>query len=122
MALSKTVLNNNLREKYLAILTETLEQLDEEVLVVKSNELSIPVLDDEGNEKFINITVKVPTGSKGEEYDGYEEAEDYKFLQEEKKKKKEEKERKKKEKIEKDKKEREERKKLKELEKIKRMK
>ena len=35
-------------------------------------------VDDEGNDKFIVLTVKVPTGSRdGEGYDGYSMAEDY---------------------------------------------
>lgn len=120
--ISNKKLNDTLREHFLGIITETFEHLDEEVLVVNSNELSIPCLDSAGNEKFVNIIVKVPSGARGEDYDGYEVAEDYKFKLNEKKKKLEEKERKKKEKIEKDKKLREEKKKLKELEKISRMK
>ena len=120
--MSTKKLNDLLREHFLGIVTETFEQLDEEVLVVNSNELSIPCLDSAGNEKFVNIIVKVPTGARGEDYDGYEMAEDYKFKLEEKQKKAEEKEKKKQEKIEKDKKLREEKKRLKELEKINRMK
>ena len=51
----------------------------DEVLKVKSNEIAIPFVDVNENEKFIVITVKVPTGAdKGREpFDGYAEAEDY---------------------------------------------
>ena len=39
-----------------------------------------PVVDSEGNEKFVTITVKVPTGDRsGEPYDGYGEAESYRM-------------------------------------------
>lgn len=120
--MSTKKLNDVLRNKYLGIVQTCLEQIDEEVLTVNSNEFSIPCVDDAGNEKFVNIIVKVPTGARGEEYDGYEMAEDYQFKLEEKRKKAEEKEKKKQEKIEKDRKLREEKKRLKELEKINRMK
>lgn len=51
----------------------------EDVLRVKSNEIAIPIVDCNDTEKYIVITVKVPTGAdKGREpYDGYAEAEDY---------------------------------------------
>lgn len=121
--ISNKKLNDLLREGYLNKIVDYLsKELNEEVLIVNTNEVSVPCLDAAGNEKFVNFIVKVPTGSHGEEYDGYEVAEDFKFKLNEKRKKLEEKERKKKEKIEKDKKLREEKKKLKELEKISRMK
>ena len=52
---------------------------NEDVLRTKSNEIAFPVVGCEGNEDFIVITVKVPTGAnKGKEpYDGYELAEEY---------------------------------------------
>ena len=51
----------------------------EDVLRVKSNEIAIPIVDCNDVEKYIVITVKVPTGAdKGREpFDGYAEAEDY---------------------------------------------
>jgi hypothetical protein len=77
MATSNKVLNDKLREKYLTIISELLAKSDEEVLRVGSNELALPCLDDEGNEKFMVITIKVPTGSReGDAYDGYSMAED----------------------------------------------
>ena len=79
MAVSRKVEREILRNEYLeAIILNFLEK-DEQVLRVKSNEIAIPVVGCEGNEDFIVITVKVPTGAdKGREpYDGYAEAEDY---------------------------------------------
>lgn len=78
MATSNKVLNDKLRERYLSIVSEALSAIDEEVLRVGSNELALPCLDEEGNEKFIVVTIKVPTGSRdGEAYDGYSMAEDW---------------------------------------------
>ena len=73
MALSKKQLHEGVRNKYLALITEYLTAQGEEVLRVKSNEIAIPCLDEEGNEEFMVITFKVPTGSRddGEAYDGY---------------------------------------------------
>lgn len=78
MAVSNKIANEQLREGYLNAITAYLEKEDE-VLRVKSNEIAVPVIDANDEEKFIVITVKVPTGAdKGREpYDGYAEAEDY---------------------------------------------
>ena len=105
MAISRKVEREILREKYLAEIIRNFLENDEEVLRVKSNEIAIPVVGCEGNEDFIVVTVKVPTGAnKGTEpYDGYELAEDYEMKIAEKERKKIEAEKKKAEKIRKDK-------------------
>ena len=55
-----------------------LENCGEEVLRVKSNEIALPVVDDEGEERWLMLTFKVPTGERGGDgYDGYSMAEDY---------------------------------------------
>lgn len=79
MAVSRKVERELLRNEYVEVLTNALLDRDEDVLRVKSNEIAIPVVGCEGNEDFIVITVKVPTGAnKGlEPYDGYEMAKDY---------------------------------------------
>ena len=105
MAVSRKVEREILRNEYLeAIILNFLEK-DEQVLRVKSNEIAIPVVGCEGNEDFIVVTVKVPTGAnKGlEPYDGFELAEDYEMKIAEKERKKVEAEKKKAEKIRKDK-------------------
>ena len=77
MAKTQKSLNDEVRAQYLQRVSECLSAEDE-VLVVGSNELAIPVVDSEGNEKWIVFTVKVPTGSRdGDAYDGYAMAEDY---------------------------------------------
>ena len=66
---------------------------EEEVLRVKSNEIAIPVVDSEGNERWVVLTFKVPTGERGGDgYDGYSMAEDYQMKQAAKAEKKAEKE------------------------------
>ena len=64
MAKSKKQLHEALRKKFLAHITEVLTNEGEEVLFTKSNEISIPTLDEDGNEEFVVITFKVPTGSR----------------------------------------------------------
>ena len=103
MAVSRKVEREILRTEYLDKLIEYFRN-DEDVLRTKSNEIAFPVVGCEGNEDFIVITVKVPTGAnKGTEpYDGYELAQEYIMKTEEKKRKAKEKEDKKKKKIARD--------------------
>lgn len=106
MAVSRKVEREIERTKYLEKIAEFLsEKCNEEVLKVKSNEICFPIVGCEGNEDWIVVTVKIPTGAnKGTEpYDGYELAEDYQMKLSEKERKKEEAEKKKAEKIRKDK-------------------
>lgn len=123
MAISERQLNNNIKAKYIEEITNFLEQKGEEVLKTNNNEICLPCVDEEGNEKFLQIVFKIPKGQfygKGEPFDGYEAAENYKIEQEQNRKKQLEKEEQKKKKIERDKKIRAEAKKIKEAEKEKR--
>lgn len=105
---SERKLNDTLRTHYVERVKALLESVDEEVLVVGSNELAVPCKDAEDNEKFIVLTLKVPTGSRdGEAYDGYSAATDYAFHLQEKAKKAEEAKAAKAKKIERDRKARE---------------
>ena len=79
-------LNDALRTKYLNRFIEFLKANDEDVLITGTNEICFPVLDDEKNDKFIQLVVKVPKGSRdGEGFDGYALAEDFKMKIEQKK-------------------------------------
>lgn len=101
MAVSRKVEREIIREEYLKEIISHFLDKDEDVLRVKSNEIAIPVVGCEGNEDFLVVTVKVPTGAnKGTEpYDGYEMAKDYEMkLEEKERKKKEDKEKKEKKK------------------------
>lgn len=105
MAVSRKVERELLREEFLRRVIDGFLADGEEVLRVKSNEIAIPVVGCEGNEDFIVITVKVPTGAnKGlEPYDGYEMAQDYEMKLAEKDRKAKENAEKKAKKIAKDK-------------------
>ena len=105
MSVSRKVEREILRNDYLQKIIDCLLSQNAQVLRVKSNEIALPVVGCEGNEDFIVVTVKVPTGAnKGTEpYDGYELAEDYEMKIVEKERKKKEAEKKKAEKIAKDK-------------------
>lgn len=82
MAKSLKVLNDEVRAQYMALVRETMVKAGDEVLEVASNELALPVVDSEGNEKWVVLTVKVPTGSRdGDAYDGYAMAEDWQMRQ-----------------------------------------
>lgn len=74
---SNKIANEHLRQKYMSLLSEY--GAFEDVLTIKSNEIAIPEIDENGDEKWVVLTVKVPTGAdKGREpFDGYAEAEDY---------------------------------------------
>ena len=77
MAKTIKTLNDEVRALWVQRVSECLSTEDE-VLVVGANELAIPVVDSEGNEKWVVLTIKVPTGSRdGDAYDGYAMAEDY---------------------------------------------
>lgn len=105
MAVSRKVEREILRGEFLQRIIDSFLSQNEEVLRVKSNEIAIPCVGCEGNEDFVVVTVKVPTGAnKGlEPYDGYEMAQDYEHKLTEKAEKAREKEEKKKAKIAKDK-------------------
>lgn len=104
MATSRKALREKVKTSFTTRIINYLTNDNEEVLVVGSNKLAIPVVDEEGNEDFITITISIPTGSRAdnEPYDGYGEAESYKMKVEANKVKAAEKARKKAEKIKRD--------------------
>lgn len=85
MATSDNILNEKVKATYYALIASALTENGDEVLKTGSAEISIPVVDEEGNDKFLVITLKVPKGSRdGEPYDGYGMAQDYEMKQTEK--------------------------------------
>lgn len=105
MTISRKVEREILRNEYLKKIYNLFMLEGEDVGYAKSNEINIPVVGCEGNEDWIVVTVKVPTGAnKGlEPYDGYEMREEYEMKIKEKERKAKENEEKKKKKIAKDK-------------------
>lgn len=82
LAINRKALREALKSRYMSGIIEHLENCGEEVLRTASNEVAIPCVDDDGNDEWLVLTFKVPTGSRdGEPYDGYSVAEDYKIKQ-----------------------------------------
>lgn len=76
--LTRKQLDEEIKVRFLQSVTEYLENCEEEVLRVGSNEIALPVLDSNNEERWLVLTFKVPTGSRdGEAYDGYAMKEDY---------------------------------------------
>ena len=74
--------NEELRLHYTEFLANLLSGAGEEILRAGSNELAIPCVDSEGEDSWITVTIKVPTGSReGDPYDGYAMAEEYAMKQ-----------------------------------------
>lgn len=76
--LTRKQLDEEIKLRFLEGVKEHLENCGEEVLRVKSNEIALPVVDSDGEERWLVLTFKVPTGERGGDgYDGYSMAEDY---------------------------------------------
>lgn len=104
MAKTAKQIKEEIKAKYLEDLIFFFEEGDEDVLRVGSNEIAFPIVDENGDEHFLVVTLKIPTGTRdGDPYDGYGLAEDYQMKQEEKKRKAIEAQKKKEAKIERDK-------------------
>ena len=104
MAKTAKQIKEEIKAKYLEDLIFYFEEGDEDVLRVGSNEIAFPIVDENGDEHFLVVTLKIPTGTRdGDPYDGYGLAEDYQMKQEEKKRKTIEAQKKKEAKIERDK-------------------
>ena len=88
MADNKKQFREAIRAEYMDKVKYFLENNKDEVLQVGSNEFAIPVVRGDGEEDYIVLTFKMPTGSRdGDGYDGYAMAEDYAFKCDEKRKK-----------------------------------
>ena len=85
MAKSRKQLREEIKLAYVEKIMEFFGT-NEEVLRVGSNEIAFTVVESEGNEDFIVLTCKIPTGAnKGTEpYDGYAMAEEYEMKLKEK--------------------------------------
>ena len=76
--LTRKQLDEEIKLRFLEGVSEHLNSMGEEVLRTKSNEIALPVVDEDGNDRYLVITFKVPTGTRqGDEYDGHAEAEGY---------------------------------------------
>lgn len=96
-------ISDSVRTAFMDKFREYFEGCGETVLLIKSNGFSIPWAAD-GEEGYINVTFTIPKGSRdGTPFDGFNEAENYKFETAAKAAAKAERDAKKKKKIERDK-------------------
>ena len=80
MATNENKLKGALRANCLKICLEALIAAGEDVRIVGSGSIAYPCVDAEGNERWCEVTAKIPTGSRdGEPYDGYALEADYKL-------------------------------------------
>ena len=78
--LTRKQLDEEIKLRFLEGVSEHLENCGEEVLRVKSTEIALPVVDNDGEERWLVLTFKVPTGERGgDPYDGYSMAVVYKM-------------------------------------------
>ena len=80
--MNNTQLETKLRNRFLELVNSNLTNEGEQVLQVSNNELALPCLDEEQNERWIVIRISTPRGTRDGKggyipYDGYKLAEDY---------------------------------------------
>ena len=78
---SNTKLNEKLRAEITKKLIEILSSEYDDVMQISSHDICFPITDEENNDKFIKISVIVPTSA---DFDGYESANDFIISQKEK--------------------------------------
>ena len=79
---------NAIRAHIVRALETYFYQRDEDVALIASNTLNFPVVAEDGEEGWVEIVVKVPKGTKDEEYDGYGRRQQYELELQEKAEKK----------------------------------
>lgn len=83
--MSKASMETAIRNKMLENIMKMIDsEYATDALPVSASEIAVPVVDEEGNEKFALIKVSIPRGTRNGDggytpYDGYAAAEDYKL-------------------------------------------
>ena len=73
---------DNVRDKVMADCKVLFEGLQYDVLRTGSQELCLPIVNDDGDESYLVVTFKIPKGSRdGDPYDGYSVAEEFALKQ-----------------------------------------
>lgn len=62
---------NAIRARIVRALDDYFDKCGEDIGTIASNTLNFPVVAEDGEEGWVEIVVKVPKGTKDEEYDGY---------------------------------------------------
>lgn len=76
--------NDALRAKYLEKIMEKFSG-EEDVMRTGAGEIAFPVVDEDGEDNWVVLTVKIPIGSRdGDPYDGYSLAEEFEMKTKEK--------------------------------------
>ena len=85
----KTETQAKIREKAIFDISAIYRARGDDIQRIKSNAFAVPQVTDNGEEYWLEVTVKIPRGGRdGAEYDGYELASEYAMRQSEKKSKK----------------------------------
>ena len=85
----KTETQAKIREKAIFDISAIYRARGDDIQRIKSNAFAVPQVTAEGAEYWLEVTVKIPRGTRGgEEYDGYELASEYEMRQAEKSEKK----------------------------------
>lgn len=71
------------RESVISKALELFSTEYEDVMLIESNQFCFPLVGVNGTELYARLTVSIPTGAKGEPFNGYELAQDYVFRCEE---------------------------------------
>ena len=68
---------NAIRADFIKLFADYLAQKGEDIGLINSNTLNFPIVTSDGEEGWVEIVVKVPKGTKDEDYDGYSRREQY---------------------------------------------
>lgn len=71
---------NAIRAAYVEKLAAFLVSSDEDCGMIATNSFNFPVVADDGEEGWVEVSIKIPKGTKDEEYDGYSRREQYEIL------------------------------------------
>ena len=69
---------DKIRETYVGIVKSWFENyMEQDCGMIASGTFNFPIVADDGEEGWVEVVIKVPKGTKDEEYDGYGRREDY---------------------------------------------
>ena len=71
------------RESVISKALELFASAYDDVMLIESNQFCFPLVGVNGTELYGRVTISIPTGTKGEPFNGYELAQDYVFRCEE---------------------------------------